>query len=230
MKFRVAFFWASLSVACAHASLDRSRVAGSHQGGVQVSDVPVRGAPAEVVWLRPECPSEDCAGTESGELIAVDEQAVYVSFLGSGSDWAASLSKIPRARIKSVSLEVGPSASSEVGGWTALGCASTLSHGYYLVFTGPLWLVAGIGAAANESASARAVAHDARDLSQLYQFARFPQGLPRAAPPPSVTALPAPPSPPPGATPTPPLAAASAPPDAGVSPGSVDAGTGVRSL
>jgi len=227
VKLRVVFFLASMG-ACAHASLDRSRVAGTHQGGVPVSDVPVRGVPAEVLWMRPECEKDWCISRESGELIAVDDQAVYVGFVGSGSIGAASLSRIPRARIKSVSLEVGPSASSEVGVWTALGCASTLSHGAYLVFTGPLWLVAGIGTAANESASSHAVAQSAHDLSQLYQFARFPQGLPKPQPPPVVPVLPAsvlpPPSPLPPA-PSSPLPAPPGPPADGRAPSDhVDAG------
>jgi hypothetical protein len=79
-----------------------------------------------------------------------------------------------------VTVEVRSSASGEMGVWTALGCASTVTHGYYLIITGPMWLATGITSAVGESRSSHAKAENQSDFGRLYQFARFPQGLPIA--------------------------------------------------
>jgi hypothetical protein len=133
---------------------------------VHPTDVPVRGFQVTV---------ETASSTESGELIAVDEQFLYLNVSDSPALWSGE--QIPRAQVAKVTVEVAPSASTATGIWTAVGCASTASHGYFFVFTGPIWLATGIPASAGESASSKAVAQP-DELSKLYQYARFPQGLP----------------------------------------------------
>jgi hypothetical protein len=165
MKVRSIVVFAIVCASCAHASLNRSQSRGPHAEGVAVGDVPVRGYPISV---------DATGGSESGELIAIDDEFVYVN-TAEGLLW--NVIRIPRATIKEVTVEVDSSMSTGTSVWTAIGCASTVSHGAYLVLTGPLWLAAGIPASISESTNAQAIAgHD--ELSSLYQYARFPQGLP----------------------------------------------------
>jgi hypothetical protein len=166
MKARVLITAALIVASCAHASLNRSESRGAHENDVHATDVPVRGFQVSV---------ETASSTESGELIAVDERYLYLNASDSPGVWAGE--QIPRAQVIRVTVEVSPSASTALGAWTATGCLSTVSHGYYLVFTGPIWLATGIPASAAESAASKAIAN-ADELSQLYQYARFPQGLP----------------------------------------------------
>jgi hypothetical protein len=165
MKARVLVAGFLISLSCAHGNLNRAQSRGAHLDGVKATDVPVRGFQVSV---------ETADSTESGELIAVDDRFVYLDV---GEPPNAVGESIPRTRIVKVVVEVQPSYSSTAGIWTAVGCASTASHGAYLVFSGPLWLSAGISTAVGESYAAHAEARG-DELNQLYQFARFPQGLP----------------------------------------------------
>jgi hypothetical protein len=166
MKARVLVTAVLISASCAHASLDRFESRGPHESDVHATDVPVRGFQVSV-----ETPTT----TEYGELIAVDDKFLYMNVSDSPEAWAGE--QIPRAQVIKVTVEVGPSASTATGIWTAVGCASTASHGAYLIFSGPIWLATGIPTTVGESAAAKAVA-GTDELSKLYQYARFPQGLP----------------------------------------------------
>lgn len=213
MKARVAIVGAAVLLSCGHAALDRSKSRGAHESGVHAADVPVRGFDVEVKLA---------SNSVSGELIAVDRKFVYVNIQKEGVE----VFRVSRSEIREVEVAVRPSAAEGLGVWTGVGCASTVSHGAFLIFTGPIWLASGIGATASEANDATAKA--SRDqLDQLYQYARFPQGLPPSwggpprRPPPSLpaptqSASPAQPSlmqpqPPPAA----PSGSAIAPPTAG---------------
>jgi len=172
MKLRSVVVLTMLVGACARASLNRSEVSGAHEESVKATDVPVMGAPVEVRW---SC-GEDRTCTTEGELIAVNREFVYVDSTGT-TPGTAHRHAIERAKISEVYVEVSKSHADALGGWTALGCASTLSHGYYLGFTGPVWLAAGISSSVAESRRSHALAWS-YDLYALYQFARYPQGLP----------------------------------------------------
>jgi hypothetical protein len=64
--------------------------------------------------------------------------------------------------------------------WSAVGGLATLSHGLFLIFTGPIWGAISTGAivpvAADEARFA--YADKKSDLTFLHEYARFPQGLP----------------------------------------------------
>jgi hypothetical protein len=178
--------------------LDRSRgFGGKPVAKVDVGDVPVHGFPAVVVV-------RDGPDLE-GELLAVGGDRIYVF---SENDKRVVTS--PWSGVREVRITVAPSRPGEPGGsivWTVLGTLSTLSHGYYLIITGPIWLLFGIPvSAANTNSVAVEVKADEFHRS-LYQFARFPQG-----PPPWLTGEPV-------ATPAAPVRASI---DAGLEP--VDAG------
>ena len=77
-------------------------------------------------------------------------------------------------------LEIDDKNTSEYDGWTILGTVSTLSHGWFLGFTFPMWLATGISASSGESFRDR-YSEDHPDESywiQIIKYSRFPQGLP----------------------------------------------------
>jgi hypothetical protein len=64
-----------------------------------------------------------------------------------------------------------------VAAWSTLGTISTLSHGYYLIFTLPLWIVSGSASGAVLSREP-IVSYPDESLASFAVLARFPQGLP----------------------------------------------------
>jgi hypothetical protein len=128
-------------------------------------------------------------GAETGgELLAVADDRVHVR-----SDQGVRV--IPRREIESMRLAVYQTAQGTLGIWGTLGTLSTLSHGFVLVLSVPVWLITATASAAVESRAAL-VDYPGQPLSAFVRFARYPQGMP-----PSVT--PSWTTPPPGLPPPP---------------------------
>lgn len=108
--------------------------------------------------------------TMDGELIAVSNDSVWV--LGS-----TSARSIPTTAVTEGRLTGYASGAGGVGAATVLGVLSTISNGWFLVFTTPMWVIGGSIAASRES---RAPVREVGQLrwSALRPFARFPQGFP----------------------------------------------------
>jgi hypothetical protein len=161
----------------------------------------------------------------SGELIA-SEGRRGVLILGDDDKlrWAA-----PDALFE---LRLGVHDNNKGGfiGWTVLGALSTISHGFWLVFSAPAWILIGSVATSHESHRGildcpprQETAHpDVACLDVAGRFARFPQGpppgvgeaqllgrAPVAAPPPAPA-----PAPPPALAPAAPEPPAAEPPAA----------------
>lgn len=125
-------------------------------------------------WLSIEYKTE---GEETekvkGEYITSDSENVYLLY--------DSLEVIPRYKITEAVLEIDDKNTSQYSGWTVLGTVSTLSHGWFLVFTMPTWLTTGIIATSGESYRDRYSADDPTNeyWDHIIKFARFPQGLPK---------------------------------------------------
>jgi hypothetical protein len=109
--------------------------------------------------------SSDASPVE-GELIAIDDSAYHVLTEGG----LRSVSRSPTDRIRLFAFGTSPGA---IAAWASVGGVSTLSHGGFLLFTAPMWAVAGAVATAKESGAG--ILHDA---DRARAFARFPQGLP----------------------------------------------------
>jgi hypothetical protein len=62
--------------------------------------------------------------------------------------------------------------------WTTLGSVSTLSNGFYLAFTLPLWLLTGIPVSTGEARRQNYIDYPASGWAEMGKFARFPQGMP----------------------------------------------------
>jgi hypothetical protein len=156
---------ATQALGCASRPLDRSVSIGQAEPSVTLEEVPVRGHEVDVL-LAERCHVR-------GELFAVDSQYVWVK-LENGKLYA-----VPPEKVRHVELKLYPSESGAVGGWTALGAVSTLSHGGFLIISLPVWLISGI-ASSTQAAAESKVEAEQKDVVALYQYARFPQGLPPA--------------------------------------------------
>jgi hypothetical protein len=109
-----------------------------------------------------------------GELIAADATALHVLD-------ADRLASIAAAEIDRVTVRVLPNRSGGIAGVTVLGTISTVSNGYFLLFTAPLWIISGTAAGTNAITRSFEVAPPADPA--LPAYARFPQGLPPGWPP-----------------------------------------------
>lgn len=131
----------------------------------------------------------------SGELHAVDETHVHI-LLSNGKTIriprkgiaAVYLPKakavpIPRAKVTAVELvELFPSRATATGVWTTVGTLSSAFHGYGAAFSAPAWLLFGIPATVVVALS-NDLTVKPEDIVHLYQFARYPQGMPQKSVP-----------------------------------------------
>jgi hypothetical protein len=155
----------TLTVGCVtHGGLDRGVSQGSRTTAT-LDEVPVKGFDVDV---------ELASGSASGELLAVEPEGIYLL-----ADDKTSF--VAMRDVKKVSVELYSSDWGWMAGWTALGTASTLTHGFYLLFTAPVWLTTGTVTAAVAGASNDLKVTPAQ-LPRLWQFARFPAGLPASWP------------------------------------------------
>jgi hypothetical protein len=108
----------------------------------------------------------------AGEFIGVDSANVYL--LGD------TLKIIPMDSIKRSILEMAQTNKSKYTGWTVLGSVSTISHGWFLVFTLPVWIIAGTSITSEDSYSNRYEADmpPKEYWKNISKFSRFPQGIP----------------------------------------------------
>jgi hypothetical protein len=103
-----------------------------------------------------------------GELIAASHDSVHVLT----SD---SLVVVPTASVIAGTLTAYDAGHGALRLWTIVGAVSTVSHGFALILTAPVWIVGGSYATASASKAPRV---ESTDTSLLRMYARFPQGLP----------------------------------------------------
>ena len=105
-----------------------------------------------------------------GELIAVTADSVWVITWQGGFVLAT-------ADVKAGTLTAYRSNWGPLAAWAAVGTLSTASHGGFLIFTAPLWIIAGSVAASKQS---RAPVHKVASWgwADLRTYARFPAGMP----------------------------------------------------
>ena len=165
---RAAWLAFAALAACNHYGTDRSAGYGGSPTNVDITEVPVKGFPIEV---------ETGHGYVQGELLAAEGDVVYVLTK------EGRVETVHKQEIVKATIEVYPSRAAPAIVWTILGTASTLSHGFFLVFTAPTWLAVGIPSSIEEGS--KVVKVDGPDTPQLWQFARYPAGMPRPAPAPA---------------------------------------------
>jgi hypothetical protein len=136
-------------------------------------------------WIRLEDRSRPPTTVTEGELIAVDRDTIHVHSFGR-------LVSLPRASVCCVTLTAFHLDYGSIAAWAALGTLSTASHGFGLILTAPIWMLAGTAAASNASVAPRI---QSTDPDVLRRFARFPQGIPPGLDRATLRAKPWPPAP-----------------------------------
>jgi hypothetical protein len=115
----------------------------------------------------------------SGELLAIDNGAVYVR-TEVGPTQTVPLHRVRSADLYAYNSDWG------FGVWGALGTLMTISHGFLLVFSAPLWMISsGVVAGVESSHMKFEIPED--DISDLVKWARYPQGMPKNLGPPGAT-------------------------------------------
>jgi hypothetical protein len=106
-----------------------------------------------------------------GEFISHNEESVFIMT-------NVRLEEIAKTQIDSARLIMYNTQALEYGLWTTLGSVSTLSNGFFLTFTFPLWLLTGIPVTTGESRRQNYLDYPETDWAEMGKFARFPQGMP----------------------------------------------------
>lgn len=108
----------------------------------------------------------------SGELIAADSDAIRVLT-------SVGLLVVPPREVASARLWAWDAQLGDTIVWGTVGTVSTISHGFFLVFSAPVWIGATSLITAIESRKP-IVDYPEHGLVDLARWARFPQGMPRS--------------------------------------------------
>lgn len=113
-------------------------------------------------------------GGVAGELLAVEARALVVQS-------TVGFQRVPFGAIRGWSLAWYEASNDSVLALNVVGTISTLSHGFWLVFTAPLlWWIPGTAIARRQSSQGHESSSSGSplELLALAQYARFPAGLP----------------------------------------------------
>jgi hypothetical protein len=109
----------------------------------------------------------------SGEFIGLSEENVYVEV-----QFGKKLYAVPRDEVKTAQIVVFyPDGTGYLGLWTLLGVLSTLSHGWGLILSAPIWLLFGIPSMIGRSYEP-VFSYSKKELDKMSIYARYPQGVP----------------------------------------------------
>ncbi len=129
-------------------------------------------------WIRLELDSQSKDSSIDGEFISFQDSSVFVLTKNK-------LVCVPYTQINHAEIEFHSNLSAGIGIWTTLGFLSTVSHGFFLIFTAPTWLLVGIPSSVSESYSGKLI-EDTPNLAWWAgnrKFSRFPQGIPKTIDP-----------------------------------------------
>lgn len=136
------------------------------------------------VWYRIETPEGKTGWVHASEITLLEtEWGVSGEFIAADPDTLFVLAgrrlvAAPLHRIASVIVDAYEPQTGDLEAWTAIGALSTISHGYYLSLTLPLWILVGVSTTATENQAPITRFDDEVTIDDLRIFTRFPQGLP----------------------------------------------------
>ena len=145
------------------------------------------GNPAPSGWLaKPLAAANDAYGAWialrfadttrlSGEFLGVDRDTVFVLALDSA------VYRVPAESVRTATVAWYDSNYETLAWWGALGTLSTLSHGFVLIFSMPIWSLASLSSAGSESRAPLARVEKV-GWAGVRQYARFPAGVPADLP------------------------------------------------
>lgn len=134
-----------------------------------VPDAQRAGSTAFGGWARVAYHADGQPRDAEGELIAVGRDTLW---LMQSAPLAIPVAQVVRAEVTGFDSRPG-----QVIAVAGLGVLTTVSNGYFLIFTAPAWLVTGVLASSSQARLSRVEAR-VPDLAPLAHYARFPQGLP----------------------------------------------------
>jgi hypothetical protein len=142
----------------------------------EAEDIPtnIYGGWITIVTKPNNLQTEETSMQYSGEFISVDSTTIYLLY--------DSVYQIPKNIIRNSTLELYQKKTKSYSAWTILGTLSTISNGFFLVVTAPLWLAVGIPVTISESSRDNYEMEYPDDAywNEVKQFARFPQGIDKA--------------------------------------------------
>ena len=106
-----------------------------------------------------------------GELIAIQNDSVFLFS-------PETINIIPTDFIKQATLVFHKNNPGSFALWSGLGTLSTISHGAFLIFSAPLWIITGITATITEANRPNKLEYPGSSLQEINKFARFPPGIP----------------------------------------------------
>jgi hypothetical protein len=119
-----------------------------------------------------------------GELISVEGPTVRIFPAGASGIVSLTKAEIANGRLFRYVSDTG------FGGWGVIGTISTLSHGAWLIFSAPIWMIwTGITTSSEGNHVISDLKPGAENWAEVSRWARFPQGMPRgfAQPAPGAT-------------------------------------------
>lgn len=123
-------------------------------------------------WIQLNVTDENSTVKYQGEFICVDRDSIYL--LTRNNDLVhLAKEEVGTARLIFYNTETG-----KYAGWTTFGAISTASHGGFLTFTLPMWLIGGSSTTTGESRRENYLNYPPYTFEQLGKYSRFPQGLP----------------------------------------------------
>ena len=135
-----------------------------------VQTVPVRGSDIVVAAFH-----DGRAWSAAGELLAVDGAAIWMLI-------DRHIVGVSRDAVSTAKVEIHKSRVGRVAAWAGVGTVTSLSHGLFFIFSGPLWLISGTAAVVREATSNDAPV-TRLNIDKLRFFARYPAALPVAVRP-----------------------------------------------
>jgi hypothetical protein len=123
-------------------------------------------------WIEVACQDRSARGRVEGELIAAEPDSLFVL-----SD--AGLVGVPVAAIAKAKLTAYDSKAKLLSSGTFVGAVTTPSHGFFLIFSAPVWIIMGSASSVAVSRTPQ-ITHSPKSprIEDFRKFARFPQGLP----------------------------------------------------
>jgi hypothetical protein len=112
----------------------------------------------------------------SGELLAVGEDSVFVLSA------EGRVEAVARTEARTATIAWYDGQSGLTARWAAIGALSTLSHGFGLILSGPIWILTGTIAAGADSRAPLVTVKYRTEWVEARAYARFPAGLPSGLP------------------------------------------------
>ena len=122
-------------------------------------------------WISVSSHTGDLKRIVHGELIAIHPNQVFILTV-------QELTSISTNSIYDMKLTAYNAQHGQLAGWTGLGILSTISHGVFLIFSAPFWIIGGSCTTGIRSHEPQ-ITYPAKSLEAFRAYARFPQGLPK---------------------------------------------------